>query len=377
MVKSFAFLCVLAALAGCSTSTPNSPTISGNVKGINNEALQLTPSDFSQIASWKYNNFESSLTAFQKSCTQVAKNKRKTILSDHPLFGYAKDWQNVCSKARQTSQQNAKQFFETELQPVLVSNQNDEGMFTGYYIPELRGSFVRDEIYRYPLYARPSGKKLPSRASIVRGALNNSAKPLIWVDSEVDSFFLHIQGSGNVRLPDNRIVHVAYAGQNGHKYYAIGRYLIEKDYITKQKMSAQAIKDWLNSNPDQAQTVMNLNPSYIFFQLKDDKKTQQAKGAAGVDLTPEYSLAVDDEFYPYGLPMWIETGVTVPINGGLQDMAFERLMIAQDTGGAINGAVRGDIFFGSGQNAEIMAGKQKSNGRKYVLLPRNVVASRR
>jgi membrane-bound lytic murein transglycosylase A len=339
------------------------------------QPLHLVPSDFKQIHSWDYNNFQNSFVAFQKSCNQIPRFRKRTLLGSHPFFGNDSDWQAVCAKAQRESQNGAKQFFEREFQPVLVSS-NDSGKFTGYYIPELQGSFARSDIYRYPLYEPPTDAgKLPTRADIVNGALNGRAKPILWVDSEIDSFFLHIQGSGNVRLPDNRLVHIGYAGQNGHQYYAIGRYLIESNQIPREKMSAQAIKAWLRDNPTQAQMVMNKNPSYVFFKLDSNNGTQQAKGAAGVPLTPEYSLAVDDEYYPYGLPMWVETGIQVPINGQLKNMAFERLMIAQDTGGAIKGAVRGDIFFGTGQNAEIMAGKQNFNGRKYLLLPRQAIAS--
>jgi len=367
-MKIIKILCLVLLLASCSQS----------IKKVKNTQfkqsdLQLYPTEYDQIPSWNYNDFSRSLIAFQKSCNQLAKPKRKPLLTKHSLFGDSTDWKNLCSVARKTSISDAKDFFEDSFQPVRVAAQ-DHSLFTGYYIPELRGSLTKNSKYRFPLYPRPNRKKLPSRAAIVNGALNKIARPILWVDSEIDSFFLHIQGSGNVRLPDNKIVHVAYAGQNGHKYYAIGHHLIKKNYVPKNKMSAQAIKNWLSNNPSKAQAVMNLNPSYIFFKLKNGDTKKLTKGAAGVSLTPEYSLAVDDEYYPYGLPMWVETDVKVPINGKLQKMAFERLMIAQDTGGAITGAIRGDIFFGSGKTAEIMAGKQKSDGQKYVLLPRNTVS---
>jgi membrane-bound lytic murein transglycosylase A len=369
--KSFSIGCITLLLIACNHNTTPSNGVAYNIPS---QGLSLTPSEFSKIHSWNYNNFQNSFSAFQKSCHQIPHYKEKTLLGKHQFFGKESDWHSVCAKSQRISPSNAKTFFEQEFQPVLVSN-TDSGMFTGYYIPELRGSFTPSHIYRYPLYARPAGGQLPTRAEIVNGALNGRATPILWVDSEIDSFFLHIQGSGNVRLPDNRLVHVAYAGQNGHRYYAIGKYLIETNHIPKAQMSAQAIKNWLANNPTQAQAVMNKNPSYVFFKLDTKNMTQQAKGAAGVPLTPEYSLAVDDEYYPYGLPMWVETGVKVPVNGELKNMAFERLMVAQDTGGAIKGAVRGDIFFGTGTNAEIMAGKQSFNGRKYLLLPRHVVAS--
>lgn len=371
MFRLFTIGCIVTLLTACGQNKKSPAVMTHNQLS---QDLNLTPSEFSHIHSWNYNNFQNSFVAFQKSCNQIPKYRHTTILGHHPFFGHDSDWQTLCAKAQQESPNNAKHFFEQEFQPVLVSN-HDTGMFTGYYIPELRGNFEQTNVYRYPLYEKPTNGQLPARADIVNGALNGRAKPILWVDSEIDSFFLHIQGSGNVRLPDNRVVHVAYAGQNGHQYYAIGKYLIETNQIAKAQMSAQAIKNWLRDNPSQAQLVMNKNPSYIFFKLDSNNNTGQAKGAAGVPLTPEYSLAVDNDYYPYGLPMWVETGVQVPVNGQFKNMAFERLMIAQDTGGAIKGAIRGDIFFGSGSNAETMAGKQSSNGRKYLLLPRHVIAS--
>jgi membrane-bound lytic murein transglycosylase A len=361
----------LGLLAACGVNKKPNITTHNSTASQN---LSLVPLDFKNIRSWNQNNFQHSFLAFQKSCHQVPRFAPKTALGKHPYFGNNTDWQSVCRKAQQTSPVTAKQFFEQEFQPVLVQNDSNS-MFTGYYIPELRGNFFQTNVFRYPLYAKPTDNgKLPPRSDIVTGALNGRTKPILWVDSEIDSFFLHIQGSGNVRLPDNHVVHVAYAGQNGHPYYAIGRYLGDKNAIPKDKISAQSIKQWLANNPSQAQMVMNQNPSYVFFKLTDNN-TQQAQGAAGVFLTPEYSLAVDDEYYPYGLPMWVETGIHVPIAGQLKNMAFERLMVAQDTGGAIKGAVRGDIFFGTGKNAEIMASEQKYKGRKFLLLPRQAVAS--
>lgn len=335
--------------------------------------LNLHPTEFTNIHSWEYNNFSDSLTAFKKSCRQIYRSKKETALKNHPYFGEKSDWLKLCNSAQDIPEYAAKEFFEKSFKPVLVTDNTDhKGTFTGYYIPELKGSFERTKRFRYPLYAKPSTNyKLPPRSEIVNGALNNIAKPILWVDSEVDSFFLHIQGSGNVRLPNNQVVHVAYAGQNGHKYYAIGRHLIETNQISREKMSAEAIKEWLRNHPQHAQYVMNLNPSYVFFKLEKNQKI--AKGAAGVPLMPEYSLAVDDEYYPYGLPIWVETGVNVPNDNLLQPMAFERLMVAQDTGGAIKGSIRGDIFFGAGKRAEIMASEQKYSGRKYLLLPRNAV----
>lgn len=349
----------------------------GNVGHKDSMTLHLTPTNYETVRGWRHVDFSGSLQAFKSSCSQITKRAPRTAVARHPFFGGPAAWDALCNEARRTDISYARAFFERNFVPVRVAGASGQsvGTFTGYYEPELKGSFTPGGQYKYPLYARPTvGGALPSRGEIVRGALKGRARPILWVDSEIDAFFLHIQGSGRVRLPDNRVIRVAYAGQNGHKYYPIGRYLKEKGHIPADRVSLQSIKRWLRDNPGQSRAVMDLNPSYVFFKTERIRDAQSAKGAAGVPLIPEYSLAVDDDYYPYGIPIWVETGVNVPAaDGSEQKMAFERLMIAQDTGGAIKGPVRGDIFFGSGDLAEFMAGKQKSKGRQLLLLPKDAV----
>jgi len=338
--------------------------------------LKLVPSHFNQLQHWNNVSKEESFTAFKKSCRQIEKRAYKTQIVHSPYFGDADDWKNICAKQNQYDTANANQFFEDHFSPVKVSERSSK--FTGYYEPILYGSYQRGGPYQYPLYAVPKNmtKPYPKRSEIVKGALEGKAEPIIWVSSEIDSFFLHIQGSGRIILPDGQKIRAAYAGQNGHKYFAIGKHLIDEGHIPKNKMSAEAIKNWLRNNPIQAQNVMNKNPSYVFFKLNQNKSDHYAKGAAGVPLTPEYSLAIDRKIYPYGLPMWIETNVKVPKTHSTgNEMAFHRLMIAQDTGGAIKGPVRGDVFFGMGKHAEFMASHLSASGDKYLLLPKNAVAS--
>ena len=366
MKKIFVLFCL--ALASCSTSQ-NTPNISSSGD------LKLSPSHFSNLQHWNNVSKTESFTAFQKSCRQIEKRAYKTKIVHSPFFGTADDWKKICQKQNEYSKDQAHQFFQNHFTPVKVNDPSSK--FTGYYEPILYGSYTRNNTYKYPLYAPPKNmaKPYPSRSQIVKGALHNKAKPLIWVNSEIDSFFLHIQGSGRIVLPNGDTVRAAYAGQNGHKYFAIGKYLIDAGHIPKSKMSAEAFKDWLRNNPSQAQAVMNKNPSYVFFKLNNNKSREYAKGAAGVPLTPEYSLAVDRKIYPYGLPMWIETNVKVhKAHSQGNEMAFHRLMVAQDTGGAIKGPVRGDVFFGIGEHAEYMASHLSAAGRKYLLLPKNAVA---
>lgn len=365
-------VCALSAyLAACGSASKSSvPVAAVTASG---ESFKLRPVAYRDLQNWRAANSAPSFRAFGRSCRTVARRAPSTRLGKAPYFGTAAEWNAICQKQKRYSQADARRFFEENFLPVKIET-SAPGLFTGYYEPVLSGSYKRDAFYRYPLFAPPAQKGgLPSRGDIVAGALAGKARPILWVSSEVDSFFLHIQGSGRAVLPDGRTVKIAYAGQNGHKYYAIGKYLIDRGYIPKSQMSAQAIRDWLEKNPDRAQTVMNMNPSYIFFALKPENAPVPAVGAAGVPLTPEYSLAVDRKIYPFGAPIWVETSLPPAPENGNRPMAFHRLMIAQDTGGAIKGPVRGDVFWGAGDYAERMAGRLKHKGEKYILLPRAAV----
>ncbi|MBC8157716.1 MAG: MltA domain-containing protein, partial [Alphaproteobacteria bacterium] len=210
--------------------------------------------------------------------------------------------------------------------------------------------------------ARSNGR-YKSRGEIVGGALQNKGLELMWVDDPVDAFFLHIQGSGRVAMTDGRVVRIGYAGDNGHKYVSIGRELIARGTIPREKLSMQSIRAWITNNPVRGDNLMAQNPRYIFFRELPGK--EGPIGAEGVALTPERSLAIDKKFVPLGVPLWLTT--IDPLN---PNKAFNRLMVTQDTGSAIVGAVRGDIFFGFGDEAARRAGNMKAKGRYYLLLPK-------
>ena len=286
-----------------------------------------------------------------------------------PGYGTAATWQVICRGAREVSKNRpggAQQFFEKHFIPAAISGRGGPtGLITGYYEPELRGARQRTARFNVPLHVRPpdlvtvslghfrddlKGKKIsgrvvqgrlvpyPDRGKIERGALKNRKLELVWVDSAADAFFLHIQGSGRIKLRDGVIMRVGYAGTNGHAYTAIGRELIARGEIPREKMSMQAIRGWLEVNPADGAELMRTNRSYVFFrELTGDGPL----GAQGVKLTPKRSLAIDRRLLPLGLPVWLDT--TEP-----DGTPFRRLMIAQDTGGAIRGAVRGDVFWGPG-----------------------------
>jgi membrane-bound lytic murein transglycosylase A len=205
----------------------------------------------------------------------------------------------------------------------------------------------------------------PDRADITAEGLDARARPIVWVDDPIDAFFLEIQGSGRVELAEGGVARLGFAAQNGRSYYAIGRALVERGALAKDEVSLQTIKAWLAANPEEATSVMNLNPSYVFFRELDG---EGPVGAMGAVLTPGRSLAVDRRFIALGAPLWLEVSVPGP-GEGAPDEVLRRLVIAQDTGGAIKGPVRGDLFWGGGPEAEWRAGNMKSTGRYVVLLP--------
>ena len=305
------------------------------------------------------------------------------------------EWKDSCTAARGIDGSDhaaVRQFFESWFVPNLVraADGADAGLITGYYEPMLRGSRRRAGAFQTPLYRVPDdlltidlasvysdlkglrlrgrvvGKKVvpySTRAEIERA--DTTGKELLWVDDPTDAFFLEVQGSGRVVLDSGETVRVAYADQNGHPYKAIGRWLVEKGEMTALDATMQGIRAWIAANPARRQELFNANPSFVFFKeerLPDPKVGP--KGALGVALTPTRSVAVDPAFIPLGAPVYLattEAGSEVPM---------QRLVMAQDTGGAIRGAVRADFFYGFGSEAGELAGRMKQRGSLYALLPK-------
>lgn len=352
------------------------------------EHLSLAPASFDDLDGWKNDAPAAALAAFQNSCLSLAV---KPPASSMGVAGKAAIWQSLCAAAQHTAvnDETARAFFEEWFRPYAASgNDGDEGLFTGYYVPELRGSLTQTGAFQTPLYARPADiisadlgmfkadlkgqhivgkvegdKFIPydDRAAIAQGSLANRAQPLVWIDDPVGAFFLEIQGSGHIRLTDGSLMPVGYDGANGRAYTAIGRVLADRGDLPRP-VTMPAIRAWLAAHPAQAQQVMNINPSYVFFRRLPDANVV---GAEGVPLTPGRSLAVDSNFIPLGVPVWLDT-----TDG--QGAPLKRLTIAQDTGGAIKGPVRGDFFWGAGFEAATQAGSMQSRGRYYVLLPKTV-----
>ena len=272
--------------------------------------------------------------------------------------------------------------------------QADQGLFTGYFEAELNGSLTRDDTFKTPLYARPKdlitvdlgqfdeslkGKGVvgqvdegrlipyPDRGTIESGALADKGLELLWIDDPVDVFLLQVQGSGRVILPDGNVVQVGFAAHNGRSYHSIGRWLIDQGELQAHEASWDGIRGWIEEHPDRASELFAYNPRFIFFRLLDGPGPI---GAEGVALTPERSMAVDTRFIPLGMPLWLDT-----VRPGGSKEPMQRLMVAQDKGGAIKGVVRGDFFWGYGDDALAQAGRMKSSGRYFLLLP-NPLADR-
>ncbi len=363
--------------------------------------LRLTAVAFTQVPGWDADALIEALPAWLRSCeVLLARDAARPMGGSHPVFGITGDWQAPCAELLTLPQQPTafRTFLETRFVALAArAGHEADGLFTGYYEPELTGALDPSARFATPIRGLPDdlvqvdlglfredlrgermagrvqdGRLVPyaQRSDIERGGLADQERVLAWVDDPVDAFFLHIQGSGRIRLPDGGVLRVGYAGQNGHPYTAIGRVLIEAGALTREEVTMESIRDWLTAHPAQAEAVMHANASYIFFQiLEGDDPTLGPLGAQGVSLTPHRSLAVDDAHYPYGVPVWLDT--EIPVDADPEETrAFRRLMIAQDTGGAIRGAVRGDIYVGSGPQAGRIAGAQKHAGRLHVLVPR-------
>ncbi len=366
---------LIAALSGCAEK-PAAPK------------LTLTPASYTDLKDWSVDRQSEALVAFNKSCAVI---NNKPSSASMGIAGRAQDWHAPCRALNgmfAARDDEARKFFETWFRPYAV-NDRAKGLFTGYYEAELNGAWQRGGAFQTPLWQRPNdlvtvdlgdfkaelkGQKITGkvenhklkpyddRAAIAQGLLGNGrAQPLVWVDDPVGAFFLEIQGSGRIHMTDGSVVRVGYETQNGHPYTAIGKVLADEGMIERPVTMAK-IRAWLKEHPDQAQTVMFKNASAVFFRRLDG---EGPVGAQGVVLTPERSLAVDPSFVPLGAPMWLE-----PEQDGIAPSP--RLVVAQDTGGAIKGPVRGDFFWGAGAKAEERAGAMQSRGIYYLLLPKTV-----
>lgn len=321
--------------------------LSMSTPAVSDTEITHTILKFEDLNGWEQDDHGAALEVFQNTCRDL----------NDP------DWTALCNVAAEAG--DAKQFFELFFRPVMITNETD-GLFTGYFEPELDGSPVRTDRYRYPIYQMPKEAKkqrpwLTRREILTSGVMDNRGLEITWVDDPVELFFLQVQGSGRVKYPDGSFIRVGYGGANGHKYRSIGQELVRRGTYQAHQVSAQVIKNWVRRNPEAGRELLFHNNSYVFFREVSEVPAEKGPlGAMNRSITTMRSIAVDPLYTPLGAPVWIEKGGRDPLN---------RLMIAQDTGSAIKGAQRADIFIGTGDEAGQIAGRIKDPGRLVVLMP--------
>ena len=352
----------------------------------------LTPVAFSDIEQWQDDDHLAAYNCFRRSARRMVQKPYST----KQLGIDANDLAAIAKIANETiinDGKTARQFFEDNFTPHSLASKPFNGMLTGYYEPELTASLTRTEKFKYPLYFRPddlidldetnrpaaieqnfmfarksSGTitKYFNRQQIQNGALNNRGLELVWLDNPVDVFFTHIQGSARLTLEDGTFIRVSYAAKSGHPYTAIGKLLVEAGHFKLEDITMQSIRDWLKKNPSKRDDLFAQNQSYIFFQITDQPDIQLGPvAAASVALTAGRSIAIDHRLHTFGSPIW----VTTKDKFVGQNKPFSRLLIAQDTGSAIVGRQRGDLFVGSGYEAGIFAGQIKHAASMIVFVP--------
>jgi len=369
------------------------------------DLMVLEIASFDDLPGWGTTDLRPTIDVFDRSCRRIALfgGVGQPMGGEDLIWGLKEDWQEPCQglnnyhiMGRAQLEEDALGFFQSFFTPIRIRNNAETtGLFTGYYEPELRGNRTQSEEFNTPLLSRPEDlvmvqlRDFPGdyngriAGRVVDGNLRPyesreeieasgvaGAEPIVWIDDPVDAFFLHIQGSGRVVLDDGSVVRVGYAGQNGHPYTAIGRILVQEGNIALEDASMQSIRTWLATHEGpEANRILNTNASYIFFtELDIPDPNLGPLGASGIQLTPEVSLAVDRRYHALGAPVY----VAMETPDGEQ---FNRLMVSQDTGGAIRGPIRGDVFWGFGDDAAAMAGRMRSQGEMWVLVP-NAVAER-
>ncbi len=372
-------------LAACATvkAPPVAVCPQCTVQIVPPSAKPMQVARWADLPGWSEDDLRAAWPAFMQSCLALA-SKPTWLL-----------WRAACVEAKELAANDNStlhRFFESRFEPYLLTNPDGttSGLVTGYYEPLLNGARQRSATFSQAVLGVPAdlldieladllpdlknmrlrgrlqgNKVIPyySRADIAAREADYADRVLLWVDDAIELFFLQIQGSGRVKLPDGSVVRIAYADQNGHPYQSIGRVLIDRGELKPEQASMQGIQAWARANPEKLNDVLNSNPSYVFFREVQSRENEGPQGAMGVPLTAERSIAVDPRQVPLGAPVFLST--TQPNSSA----PLRRLMLAQDTGGAIRGVVRADLFWGFGAQAGSQAGKMKQQGQMWVLLP--------
>ncbi len=331
--------------------------------------VAMTPVSFNEIPGWTSDKQAEALAAFRRSCPKLeAQGDSKIATDGGQKIITAGEWKQVCAAAttvKAGDDQGARRFFEANFRPFIVQA---PGHFTGYFEPELRGSRAPSRLFTVPVYRRPSqlgDQPFYTRAEIEQGALKGKGLEIAWVQDPVALFEVQVQGSGRVHLAEGGTLSLGFDGSNNRPYTAIGGVMADMGLIRRDDVTWPVVREWLKRHPQQGREVMRKNERYIFFK---DTRTTTASGSEGVALTAQRSLAVDPAITPFGTPVWIDTSRPLIGKPGRNEM-YRRLMIAQDSGTAIKGPARGDVFFGNTAQAAEWAGRMVGEGRAIVLIP--------
>jgi membrane-bound lytic murein transglycosylase A len=392
VVRVVAAVIVLFALRSAALAQGNGPLVFPDT--------QYEPVDWSDLEGWTGDDHAAAFAAFLGSCRTLQNRRRQSARDLNPIPAALKD---ICEDARQAiplDQDGARKFFEDHFRPVRISRLGDrDGFLTGYYEPIIAGSRLPTGEFTAPLYRRPPnlvpagrrklGDAFPSkgvlvgrrvgrrkivpyydRGQIEDGAIDGWHLEICYLHDQVDVLFAQIQGSARIRLEDGAILRVNYDSHNGWPYTPVGRVLVDQKILGRDQVSMQSIRDWMEANPDQAKEVRRQNKSYVFFRITDLAIEDEAVGGQGVPLMPGRSIAIDRALHAYGTPFFIQA--ELPIANQKAGTKFDRLMIAQDTGSAIVGPARADIYFGAGDEAARIAGRIKNPGTFVMLVPRDL-----
>lgn len=352
---------------------------------------RIEPLAWNALAGWQDDHHAEAFATFLASCKAILKSTPKQRTERGPAYAAL---YSVCTRAMAAvplDDDGARLFFERNFRPLRLSGLAEgSGFFTGYYEPIVEGARQPSETYQVPLYRAPPtlaakqqtkrGRKAKApapfydREQIEKGALKGQGLEIVYLKNPVDAFFAEIQGSLRVRLEDGSIIRLNYAAKNGHPYTPVGRFLIDREIFTREEISMQKIREYMEANPEEGQKLRWQNKSYVFFREADLSEYEEAIGAQGLPLSAARSIAVDRKLHTYGMPVFVD--VTLPIRSEQPDTRFQRLMIAQDTGGAIIGSARADIYLGAGEDAARAAGRFRHPGQFVMLVPNELDPAR-
>ena len=333
---------------------------------------------FDKLEGWKKDNLVAAFQAYLKSCDAI-KHASKAAREARPVYG---GLFNACMNALAAGtpdREGARKFFEDNFKPIrITTNQTigyysgTGGFYTGYWELQVAGSRKKTDEFTVPLYRTPKSGKLRrlDRSAIIAGALEDKDLEICWIKSPIDAFFAEIQGSIRVKLDTGELLRLNYDSSNGKRYTPVGRILIDRGIYTPEEMSMGKIREYMIDNPEEGKALRLLNRSFVFFKESQLKPHEEPVGAQGIPLTPGRSLAVDSKRHVYGTPIWIDA--KLPITSAAPEDKFQRLMFAQDTGGAIRGVARADIYFGHGEGIGSVAGRIKQFGKFVMLVPKDV-----